>query len=125
MNGASDRVVLEALSLFVRQVVREVLAEERPSSSAAAEAFIGPAEAGRRLGVKAAAVRAAIKAERLPAVKLPGHRGWKIKPSDLAALVAGAESTHAPPPNPAVDFTRERARRLAASVPRPRGGPGE
>jgi excisionase family DNA binding protein len=119
MSGGADRVALEGLRLLVREWIREILAEERPATPGAAEGFIEPAEAGRRIGVKAAAVRKAIKEGRIPAVKLPGHRGWKIKPSDLAALVAGASSTDALPlHSPPLDFTQERARRLAASVPR-------
>ncbi len=125
-DPAADRVALEGLRLFVRQVVREVLAEARPTSPASTEGFIGAAEVARRLDVEADRVRRWVKAGILTATKVPGVRGWKIKPSDLDAFLAGAQSTGAEPhDSPPVDLAGERAKRLAASIKRNRGGPTE
>jgi excisionase family DNA binding protein len=124
MSDAADRVALEGLRLLIRQELRALLAEERPTSPAAVEGFIGCAEAARRAGVEAATVRGWVKAGVLAAVKPPGTRGWKIKPSDLDAFLArpstGLEPVHSPP----VDLAGERARRLAASIPRAPGKGG-
>ncbi len=119
MSGAADRVALEGLRLLVREWIREILAEERPATPVAAEGYIGASEAARRAGVKAAAVRGWIKSGRLPATKVERVRGFKIKPSDLDAFLSGGVSTDAPPlHSPPVDFTQERALRLATSIPR-------
>ncbi len=116
--SAADRVALEGLRLFVREIVREVLTEERPASPAAAEGYIGAAEGARRAGVKPATVRGWIKAGLLVATRVPGVRGWKIRPSDLDTFLTGAQSTGAQPGNsPPVDLA---AHRLAASIPRGR-----
>jgi excisionase family DNA binding protein len=123
LSDAADRVALEGLRLFVASVVRQVLAEERPAFPAAVEGYIGCGEAARRAGVEPATVRQWIKAG-LPAVKPPGTRGFKIRPSDLDAFLlrspqAGANPADSTPP---VDLAGERARRLAASIPRRGGG---
>lgn len=119
MSDAADRVALEGLRLLIRQELRALLAEERPTSPAATEGFIGAAEAARRVGVEASTVRGWVKAGLLPAVKPPQTRGWKIRPADLDAFLlrspqAGAEPHDSSP----VDLAGERARRLAASIPR-------
>lgn len=121
MSDTADRVALEGLRLLIRQEVRALLAEERPASPAAVEGFIGAAEAARRAGVEAATVRGWVKAGILTATKVPGVRGWKIKPSDLAAFLAGVQAGGEPHNSPApVDLAGERAKRLAQSIPRGR-----
>lgn len=118
MSDTADRVALEGLRLFVRQIVRDVLAEEHPASPGATDGFVGTAEAARVLGVEQAAIRALVKSERLPAKKLPGVRGWKVRRSDLEAFLAGGQSEgDGPVPDP-VNFT---ARRIAASINKGRG----
>lgn len=119
MNDAADRVALEGLRLFIRQELRAILAEERPTSPAAAEGYIGASEAARRAGVEPAAVRRWVKAGRLAAVKPPQTRGWKIRPADLAAFLAGVQAggdAVLPPADP-IDLT---AHRLAQSISRGR-----
>ncbi len=116
-DPAADRVALEGLRLFVRQVVREVLAEERPASPAAAEGFIGCAEAARRAGVEPATVRGWVKAGLLAAVKPPQTRGWKIRPADLDAFMQSRGTAGALPPADPIDLT---AHRLAQSISRGR-----
>jgi excisionase family DNA binding protein len=115
MAGDTDRMAIEALRVFVRQVVREAIAE----SAAAAprpEGFIGTAEAARRAGVKQDTILSWISRDILPAARIEGARGWKIRPTDLDAVLSG-KHTGAPPADP-VDLAGERARRLAASIPR-------
>ncbi len=119
-DPAADRVALEGLRLLIRQELRALLAEERPTSPAAAEGFIGCAEAARRAGVEPATARGWIKARILTATKVPGVRGWKIKPSDLNAFLAGVQAGSDSVLRP-VDLAGERARRLAASIQRKRG----
>ncbi len=111
----TDRVALEGLRLFIREVVHEVLAEERPTSPAAVEGYIGATEAARRAGVEPAAIRRWVKTGILVATKIPGARGWKIRPSDLAALMSGVQGGSAPA-DP-IDLT---AHRLAQSISRGR-----
>jgi excisionase family DNA binding protein len=111
---SADRVALEGLRLLIREVVHEVLREERPSSPAAAEGFIGCPEAARRVGVKPATVRTWIKAGTLAATQVPGVRGWKIRPADLDSFMQGGTTSVLPP----VNLGDERARRLAASIRR-------
>lgn len=115
MSDTADRVALEGLRLFVRQIVRDVLAEEHPASPAATDGFVGTAEAARVLGVEQAAIRALVKSGRLPAKKLPGVRGWKVRRSDLEAFVTGPQQTDPTRVLPPVSLT---ARRIAMSIHR-------
>jgi len=115
----TDRVALEGLRLFVRQVVREELAGPA-TSPARPEGFVGTAEAARRAGVKADTVRAWVARGILPATLIPGARGYKIRGSDLDALLSG-QSRGTEPAHP-VDLAAERGRRLADSVKNKRGG---
>ena len=90
--------------------------------AAAVEGFIGCAEAARRAGVEQATVRGWIKSRVLHAVKPPGTRGWKIKPSDLDAFLLRPAQAGGDTVLPPVDLAGERAKRLAASIQRDRGG---
>ncbi|SRR6266542_628619 len=115
MNDAADRVALEGLRLLIRQELRALLAEERPTSPGAAEGFIGCAEAARRAGVEQAAVRRWVKSGLLAAVKPPQTRGWKIRPADLDAFMQSRGTAGVLPPADPIDLT---AHRLAQSIAR-------
>ncbi len=115
MSASADRVALEGLRLFIREVVHEVLTEERPTSTAAVEGYIGCTETARRAGVEPAAVRRWVKAGLLAAVKPPGTRGLKIKPADLDAFMQSRGTAGVLPPADPIDLT---AHRLAQSIAR-------
>jgi excisionase family DNA binding protein len=112
MSAESDRLALEALRLFVRQVVRDELAAA-PAAPAAVEGFIGTAEAARRAGVMPDTVLNWIARGTLPATRPPGLKAWRIRSSDLEAVLT--ESGGGPPVNIAAKRV-ERAVRIAAAV---------
>jgi excisionase family DNA binding protein len=117
VSGDADRVALEGLRLFVRQVVREALAEAG-AGAPKQEGFICTAEAARRAGVKQPTILDWIARDLLPATRIEGSRGFKIRPTDLDAVLAG-QSRGLQPAN-AVDLAAERGKRLASSVLRGR-----
>lgn len=114
MSTESDRLALEALRLFVRQVVRDELVAAAPA--APAEGYLGTAEAARRAGVATDTIGEWIARGILPATRPPRTKAWRIRPADLEAVLSersGAQPLH-------LDAKRaERAARLAASL---RGG---
>lgn len=120
MSGDADRLVMEALKVLVRQAVREALAEAH-ADAPRPEGFIGTAEAARRAGVKQETILAWIARDLLPAAKIEGSKGWKIRPADLQAVLAG--QSVGPRPAPVADLAQERGRRLAESVRRKPEGP--
>jgi excisionase family DNA binding protein len=115
VSGEADRVALEALRMFVRAVVREELAVAS-ANVARPEGFIGTREAARRAGVQQDTILAWIGRDLLPATRVAGARGFKIRPADLDALLSG-QSRGTPPADP-VDLAGERAKRIASSIPR-------
>lgn len=116
--GDADRMAVEALRVFVRGIVRETLAEAA-AAAPKAEGFIGTAEAARRAGVKQATVVDWISRDLLPAARIEGSKGFKIRPCDLEAVLAGQSKGGGPAtPREPVDLTAERGRRLAESVKR-------
>lgn len=118
--GDADRMAVEALRVFVRGIVREALAEAG-ASTPRPEGYIGSAEAARRAGVKQATILEWIGRDLLPASRVEGAKGWKIRPADLEAVLSG-KHTEAQPPNP-VDLAQERGRRLADSIVKGKGTP--
>lgn len=116
----SGRVALESLRLLIREVVREELAAAT-APLARPEGFIGTKEAARRAGVKQPTILDWIARDILPATRVEGARGFKIRPSDLDAVLSGKYAGANPAPSKPVDFAGERARRLAASIPRGEG----
>jgi excisionase family DNA binding protein len=114
VSGDADSVALEGLRMFVRQVVRDELA--RVATAPRPEGFIGTREAARRAGVKQDTILDWIARDLLPASRIEGARGFKIRPVDLDAVLAGQHAGEQPP-NP-VDLTAERGKRLALSVSR-------
>lgn len=116
--GDADRMALEALRVFVRSIVREALAEAA-AAAPRVEGFIGTAEAARRAGVKQATVVDWISRDLLPASRVEGSKGFKIRPSDLEAVLAGQSKGTGPAPSrEPVDLAAERGRRLAETVKR-------
>lgn len=104
---------------MVERIVRRVLAQERATSPAVAEGYLGTREAARRAGVQPDTIRDWIKTGLLTATKPAGVRGFRIRPSDLDAVLTGRAATGG---TPLVDLAGERARRLADSIPRKGGG---
>jgi excisionase family DNA binding protein len=120
MSGDADSVALEGLRMFVLQVVRDELA--RAAVAPRAEGFIGTREATRRAGVKQDTILEWIARDLLPASRIEGSRGWKIRPADLEAVLSG-QSRGVEPACP-VNLAAERGKRLASSVLRNRNGDG-
>lgn len=83
---------------LVRDELRAIFSEAAGAARAEDEGFIGVPEAARRAGVKPRAVRAWIASGLLHAAKLPGAKGWQIRPADLAQVGAGeaVQADHAP-----------------------------
>lgn len=108
---------------FLEAVERAVAAhlQERPAVTAPApEGLIGTAEASRRAGVAADTVLEWIRAGILPASRPPGTKSWRIKPTDLEAILS--ERRGVGPVEP-VRLDAARAAR-AAHLIGPRGGNG-
>jgi excisionase family DNA binding protein len=103
------------VDLLAEEIAERVVARVAAQAPRQVEGFIGAAEAARRAGVEQATVRHWIKSGALPAVKREGLRGWKIKPADLEAFLAGTKQAGSPAVLPPVDLT---ARRIAMSIPR-------
>lgn len=118
MSGDTDRMAIEALRVFVRGIVRDALAEAG-AAAPRPEGFIGTAEAARRAGVKQETILAWIAKDLLPASRVEGAKGWKIRPADLDAVLGGQQTGSRPAP--VADLAQERGRRLADSVLR-KGG---
>ncbi|WP_041453470.1 helix-turn-helix domain-containing protein [Anaeromyxobacter dehalogenans] len=114
--GDADRMAIEALRVFVRGIVREALAEAG-AAAPRPEGFIGTAEAARRAGVKQETILAWIGKDLLPASRVEGAKGWKIRPADLEAVLGG-QQTGSRPAASVADLAQERGRRLADSVKR-------
>ena len=98
---------------MIERIVRRVLAQERATTPAAVAGFIGTREAARRASVQPDTIRDWIASGILPAAKPKGVRGFRIRPSDLDAVLMG-RNTGAQP----LDFVAKRAARLAASIQR-------
>jgi excisionase family DNA binding protein len=105
-------LLLEALELFIRQIVDDKLAAAH-ASPAAVESFIGTVEAARRAGVTADTVLSWIARGTLPATRPPGLKAWRIRAGDLEAMLS--EKRVGPPVNIAAKRV-ERAARIAAAV---------
>jgi excisionase family DNA binding protein len=116
----SDSARLAAIvDLLAEEIAERVVARVAAQAPRQVEGFIGCAEAARRAGVEDATVRHWIKSGALAAAKRDGVRGWKIKPADLEAFLAGVELEGAKPVPDPVNLA---ARRIAASINQGRGG---
>jgi excisionase family DNA binding protein len=122
VSAESDRLALEALRLFVRQVVRDELAAA-PAAPAAVEGFIGTVEAGRRAGVRADTILEWIERGTLPATRPARTKQWRIRPSDLEAMLS--ERGGGPPVSIAAKRVERAARIAAAAAARSDDGRGK
>ncbi len=103
----------------IREVVRQELAEL--ATAPRVEGYISTAEAAQRAGVAGDTIRSWIARGVLEGTRPPGTKGWRIRPADLQAVLAGGESTPLPPVR--LEERRQNlARRLAEGVD---GGGGE
>lgn len=111
---------LEAIvGLLVEEIAERVTARVSAEAPRQVEGYIGVAEAARRTGDSEETIRDRIKAGKLPAVRPPGSRGYKIRPEDLERFMGGAVQAVASPvlpPAPPADLTAERTRRIVDSI---------
>lgn len=126
----TQRDQLAAALVMLRAAVQALEAAQEAAGVAqeatqAPEGLISTAESARRSGMRQATILAWIARGTLPATKPQGSRGYRVRPSDLAAVLAGkggAERTGTEPHPAPVDLAGERGRRLGEALRGTNGG---
>lgn len=112
-----EATLLAALREFAaeaaRDEVRAALALQRP-----AEALLTTREVARRASAKPDTILSWIARGDLPATKPAGAKGWRVRPVDLEAFLAGASKGAEPHPIRLEERRAQAAARLAETVRR-------
>lgn len=113
MTDPTLAVVVAALDALIKQRVAEAL-QARQAPGPRPEGLLTTREVAQRLGLKQDAALSLIARGLLPAVRPPGMKGWRTRPADLEAYLAGQSRGESPT---SLDAHRQaKAAQLAAAA---------